>query len=179
MAGIGVFLSVTGLALTMDTVIRLLIFFGVSLIYMAIFLAIGLLLSIVLTQPSTSLLASMIVWLSSIQLIPNLGYAIGQILYPVRMTFREGSGPSFTMQSGFTTIRAIISGLSPSTAYENIVNSILTTTQLQFTSNQPTIVSISVDKALLSVAPSLLYFVGLLIAIFAVAYIIFTRQEIR
>jgi hypothetical protein len=94
------------------------------------------------------------------------------------MTFREG-GPGFTMQSGFTTIRAIISGLSPSTAYENIVNSILTTSELQFTSNQPTIVSISVDKALLTVAPSLLYFVGLLIAIFAVAYIIFTRQEIR
>ncbi len=90
MAGIGVFLSVTGLALTMDTVLRLLIFFGVSLVYMAIFLAIGLLLSIVLPQPSTSLLASMIVWLSSIQLIPNLGYAIGQILYPVRMSFSEG-----------------------------------------------------------------------------------------
>jgi ABC-2 type transport system permease protein len=179
MAGIGVFLSITGLALTMDTVLRLLIFFGVSLVYMAIFLAIGLLLSIVLPQPSTSLLASMIIWLSSIQLIPNLGYAIGQILYPVRMTFREGGSPSFMMQSGFTTIRAIISGLSPSTAYENIVNSILTTTQLQFTSNQPTIVSISVDKALLSVAPSLIYFVGMLITIFAVAYIIFTRQEIR
>src|SRR4030042_641693 len=178
MAGIGVFLSVTGLALTMDTVLRLLIFFGVSLVYMAIFLAIGLLLSIVLPQPSTSLLASMIVWLSSIQLIPNLGYAIGQLLSPVRMTFTEG-GPSFTMQSGFTTIRAIISGLSPSTAYENIVNSILTTSELQFTSNQPTIVSISVDKALLTVAPSLIYFVGLLIVIFAVAYIIFTRQEIR
>jgi len=178
MAGIGVFLSVTGLALTMDTLLRLLIFFGISLVYMAIFLAIGLLLSIVLPQPSTSLLASMIVWLSSIQLIPNLGYAIGQILYPVRMSFSEGR-PSFSMQSGFTTIRAIISGLSPSTAYENIVNSILTTSELQFTSSQPTIVSVSVDKALLTVAPSIIYFVGLLIAIFAVAYILFTRQEIR
>ena len=178
MAGIGVFLSVTGLALNMDTMLRLLIFFGISLVYMAIFLAIGLLLSIVLPQPSTSLLASMIVWLSSIQLIPNLGYAIGQILYPVRMSFSEGR-PSFSMQSGFTTIRAIISGLSPSTAYENIVNSILTTSELQFTSSQPTIVSVSVDKALLTVAPSIIYFVGLLIAIFAVAYILFTRQEIR
>jgi ABC-2 type transport system permease protein len=178
MAGIGVFLSVTGLALTMDTLLRLLIFFGVSLVYMAIFLAIGLLLSIVLPQPSTSLLASMIIWLSSIQLIPNLGYAIGQILYPVRMSF-TGGRPSFSMQSGFTTIRAIISGLSPSTAYENIVNSILTTSELQFTSNQPTIVSVSVEKALLTVAPSIIYFIGLLIAIFAVAYILFTRQEIR
>jgi ABC-2 type transport system permease protein len=178
LAGIGVFLSVTGLALTMDTLLRLLIFFGVSLVYMAIFLAIGLLLSIVLPQPSTSLLASMIIWLSSIQLIPNLGYAIGQILYPVRMSF-TGGRPSFSMQSGFTTIRAIISGLSPSTAYENIVNSILTTSELQFTSNQPTIVSVSVEKALLTVAPSIIYFIGLLIAIFAVAYILFTRQEIR
>jgi len=178
LAGIGVFVSVTGLALTMDTVIRLLIFFGVSLIYMAIFLAVGLLLSIVLPLPSTSLLASMIVWLSSIQLIPNVGYAIAQILYPVRFSLANGR-PSFATQAGFTTIRAIISGLSPSTAYENIVNSILTTSQLQFNSGSPTVISINVTQAIATSLPSLIYFVGLLIAIFAAAYVIFTRQEIR
>jgi ABC-2 type transport system permease protein len=178
LAGIGVFVSVTGLAMTMDTVIRLLIFFGVSLVYMAIFLAVGLLLSIVLPLPSTSLLASMIVWLSSIQLIPNIGYAIGQILYPVRFSLTNGR-PSFATQTGFTTIRAIISGLSPSTAYENIVNSILTTNELQFTSGSPTMISVNVTQAIATSLPSLLYFVGLLIAIFAAAYVIFTRQEIR
>jgi ABC-2 type transport system permease protein len=178
LAGIGVFVSVTGLAMTMDTVIRLLIFFGVSLVYMAIFLAVGLLLSIVLPLPSTSLLASMIVWLSSIQLIPNIGYAIGQILYPVRFSLTNGR-PSFATQTGFTTIRAIISGLSPSTAYENIVNSILTTNELQFTSGSPIMISVNVTQAIATSLPSLLYFVGLLIAIFAAAYVIFTRQEIR
>ena len=178
LAGIGVFVSVTGLALTMDTVIRLLIFFGVSLIYMAIFLAVGLLLSIVLPLPSTSLLASMIVWLSSIQLIPNVGYAIAQILYPVRFSLANGR-PSFATQAGFTTIRAIISGLSPSTAYENIVNSILTTSELQFNSGSRTVISINVTQAIATSLPSLIYFVGLLIAIFAAAYVIFTRQEIR
>ncbi len=178
LAGIGVFVSVTGLALTMDTVTRLLIFFGVSIVYMAIFLAVGLLLSIVLPLPSTSLLAAMIVWLSSIQLIPNLGYAIGQILYPVRFSVTNGR-PSFATQTGFTTIRAIISGLSPSTAYENIVNSILTTSQLQFTSGSPTVISVNVMQALATVLPSLIYFVGLLIVIFAASYVIFTRQEIR
>ena len=178
LAGIGVFVSVTGLALTMDTVTRLLIFFGVSIVYMAIFLAVGLLLSIVLPLPSTSLLAAMIVWLSSIQLIPNVGYAIGQILYPVRFSVTNGR-PSFATQAGFTTIRAIISGLSPSTAYENIVNSILTTSQLQFNSGSPTVISVNVIQALATVLPSLIYFVGLLIAIFAAAYVIFTRQEIR
>jgi len=178
LAGIGVFISVTGLALSMDTVIRLFIFFGVSLVYMAIFLAVGLLLSIVLPLPSTSLLAAMIVWLSSIQLIPNLGYAIGQILYPVRFSVTNGRS-SFATQAGFTTIRAIISGLSPSTAYENIVNSILTTSQLQFNSGSPTVISVNVTQALTTVLPSLIYFVGLLIVIFAAAYVIFTRQEIR
>jgi ABC-2 type transport system permease protein len=178
LAGIGLFISVTGLALTVDTVIRLFIFFGVSLVYMAIFLAVGLLLSIVLPLPSTSLLASMIVWLSSIQLIPNIGYAIGQILYPVRFSVTNGRS-SFATQTGFTTIRAIISGLSPSTAYENIVNSILTTTELQFNSGSPTVISVNVTQALSTVLPSLIYFVGLLIVIFAAAYVIFTRQEIR
>jgi ABC-2 type transport system permease protein len=177
--GMGLFISVTGIQMTADTVIRLAMFFGVSLVYMAIFLAIGLLLSIVFPSPSTSLLASMIVWLASIQLIPNIGYAIGQILYPVRMTFSGTGGPSFTQQTGFTTLRAIISGLSPSTAYENIVNSVLTTSSLQFTSGAPTVTSISVMNALMTSLPSLLYFVGLLVAIFAAAYIVFMKQEIR
>ncbi|HIH88512.1 TPA: ABC transporter permease [Candidatus Bathyarchaeota archaeon] len=179
LGGMGLFISVTGIEMTTDTVLRLAMFFGVSLVYMAIFLAIGLLLSIVLPSPSTSLLASMIVWLSSIQLIPNLGYAIGQILYPVRMTFSQTGEPSFTQQTGFTTLRTIISGLSPSTAYENIVNSLLTTSSLEFTSGTPTVTSISVTTALMSSLPSLLYFVGLLIAIFAAAYVVFMRQEIR
>jgi ABC-2 type transport system permease protein len=179
LGGMGLFISVTGIQITVDTVIRLAMFFGVSLVYMAIFLAIGLLLSIVLPTPSTSLLASMIVWLASIQLIPNIGYAIGQILYPVRMTFSGTGGPSFTQQAGFTTLRTIISGLSPSTAYENIVNSVLTTSSLEFTSGAPTVTSISVTSALMTSLPSLLYFVGLLIAIFAAAYVIFMRQEIR
>jgi ABC-2 type transport system permease protein len=179
LSGMGLFISVTGIEMTADTVIRLAMFFGVSLVYMAIFLAIGLLLSIVLPSPSTSLLASMIVWLSSIQLIPNIGYAIGQILYPVRMTFSSAGGPSFTQQAGFTTLRTIISGLSPSTAYENIVNSILTTSSLEFTSGSVTVTSISVVDALMTSLPSLLYFVGLLIGIFAAAYVIFMRQEIR
>jgi ABC-2 type transport system permease protein len=178
LAGIGVFISVTGLAMTMDTIIRLSLFFAVSLIYMAIFLAVGLLLSIVLPLPSTSLLASIIVWLSSIQLIPNIGYAIGQILYPVRMSFTSGR-PTFATQTGFTTIRAIISGLSPSTAYENIIDSILTTSRLQFSSNSPTIISVNVSQAIMTTLPSLIYFIGLLIALFAAAYIIFMRQEIQ
>jgi ABC-2 type transport system permease protein len=179
LGGMGLFISVTGIEMTTDTIIRLAMFFGVSLVYMAIFLAIGLLLSIVLPSPSTSLLASMIVWLASIQLIPNLGYAIGQILYPVRMTFSQSGGASFTQQTSFSTLRAIISGLSPSTAYENIVNSLLTTSSLEFTSGSPTVTSISVTTALMSSLPSLLYFVGLLVAIFAAAYIVFMRQEIR
>jgi ABC-2 type transport system permease protein len=179
LGGMGLFLSVTGIQMTADTLIRLAMFFGVSLVYMAIFLAIGLLLSIILPTPSTSLLASMIVWLASIQLIPNIGYAIGQIMYPVRMTFSGTGGPSFTQQAGFTTLRTIISGLSPSTAYENIVNSILTTSSLEFTSGTPTVTSINVTTAIMSSLPSLLYFIGLLIAIFAAAYVIFMRQEIR
>ncbi len=179
LGGMGLFISVTGIEMTMDTVIRLSMFFVVSLVYMAIFLAIGLLLSIVLPSPSTSLLASVIVWLASIQLIPNIGYAIGQILYPVRMTFTDAGGPSFQQQTGFDSLRTIISGLSPSTAYENIVNSVLTTSSLEFTSGAPTVTSISVMDALMTSLPSLLYFVGLLVAIFAAAYVIFMRQEIR
>jgi ABC-2 type transport system permease protein len=177
-AGMGVFVGFSGLALTTDTMIRFIMFFLVSLVYMAIFLAVGLLLSIAMPQPATSLLASMIVWLASIQLIPNIGYAIAQILYPVRIRFQSGA-PSFTSQPGFEAIRTIISALSPSTTYENIVNNLLTTNQMQFSNGAIAVVSQSVDQSLLASAPYILYFAVILVAIFAGAYVLFMRQEIR
>jgi len=179
LGAMGLFISVTNIALTVDTITRLAVFFGITIVYMAIFLAIGLLLSIVLPSPSTSLLASVIAWLASIQLIPNLGYAIGQILYPVRMSVSTSGTPSFTQQTGFSTIRAIISAASPSTSYESIINSVLTSSQLEFTSGSVTVKSIDVMTALSTVLPNILYFVGLMIGIFAAAYVIFMRQEIR
>ena len=180
LAGIGIFVGFSGLPLTVDTVIRLGLFFMISLIYMAIFLGIGLLLSIVMPQPSTSLLASMIVWLASIRLIPNVGYAIAQIFFPMRMAFGGGnSPPSFSTPTGFNTIRTVISALSPSTTYEEIVNNLLTTSRLQFNSGNVATISISISQSLATSAPYIIYFAGIFIAIFAAAYFAFMRQEIR
>ncbi|MFA5868546.1 MAG: ABC transporter permease subunit [Candidatus Bathyarchaeia archaeon] len=178
LAGIGIFVGFSGLPMTGDTVMRLGLFFLISLVYMAIFLGVGLLLSIVMPQPSTSLLASMIVWLASIRLIPNIGYAIAQIMYPVRMTF-SGNTSGFSTPQGFDSIRTVISALSPSTTYEQIVNNILTTSRLQFSSGNIATVSISLEQTLQTSAPYIIYFAGLLIAIFAAAYFVFMRQEIR
>lgn len=178
LAGIGIFVGFSGLPMTGDTVMRLGLFFLISLVYMAIFLGVGLLLSIVMPQPSTSLLASMIVWLASIRLIPNIGYAIAQIMYPVRMTF-NGNISDFSTPQGFDSIRTVISALSPSTTYEQIVNNILTTSRLQFSSGNIATVSISLEQTLQTSAPYIIYFAGLLIAIFAAAYFVFMRQEIR
>lgn len=178
LAGMGIFIGFSGLTPSADTVTRLTIFFLVSLVYMAIFLAVGLLLSIAMPQPSTSLLASMIVWLASIRLIPNLGYAIAQVISPVRMAFRDG-GPSFTTGAGFDTVRSIITALSPSSAYEQIVNSMLTTNRMQFSSGQVSVVSVGLNQALASNATLLIYLAGLMVAVFAAAYVLFMRQEIR
>ena len=178
LCGVGIFTGFSGLAMSIDTILRLVLFFFVTLIYMAIFLAIGLLISIVMPQPSTSLLTAMIVWLASTQLIPNVGYAIAQILRPVRFSFSNGT-PSFSSPAGFETIRTIISALSPSQCYESIVSNILTTSRLQFSEGAPVSVSISLGQALLTSLPYMIYFAGLLIAIFAAAYVLFMRQEVR
>jgi ABC-2 type transport system permease protein len=178
LTGIGIFVGFSGLPLTVDTGVRLGLFFIISLAYMAIFLGIGLLLSIVMPQPSTSLLTSMIVWLASIQLIPNLGYAIAQIFFPIRMTFRTDTA-GFVTPSGFESVRTIISAFSPSTAYEQIVNNLLTTSTLQFNSGNVATISINLNQSLTTSAPLIIYFLVLLIAIFTAAYIAFMRQEIR
>jgi ABC-2 type transport system permease protein len=178
LAGIGIFVGFSGFPLTLDTGLRMGLFFIMSIIYMAIFLGIGLLLSILTPQPSTSLLASMIIWLASLQLIPNIGYAIAQIFYPVRMSF-GGNSPNFSTPTGFETVRAIISALSPSTTYEQIVNNLLTTSRLQFSSGNIATISVTLEQSLGISAPYIIYFTGLLLAIFAAAYVAFMRQEIR
>jgi ABC-2 type transport system permease protein len=178
LCGVGIFTGFSGLAMSIDTIIRLILFFFITLIYMGIFLAIGLLISIIVPQPSTSLLTAMIVWLASTQLIPNIGYAIAQILRPVRFSFTNGT-PSFQSPAGFETIRTIISALSPSECYQSIVTNILTTSQLQFSEGTRVSVSISLGQALSTSLPYIIYFAGLLIAIFAAAYVLFMRQEVR
>jgi ABC-2 type transport system permease protein len=175
---IGVFIGVTGIAITMDIAIRFGLYLLFSFIYMAIFLAIGLILSVVFIETSTSLLASIIVWLASIYLIPNLCSAIGQIIFPRTITITSGR-PSISTPPGFDIIRSAVSALSPSTTYENLVQNVLTSSQLQFNSGQVTSISISLGQALTTSLPSIIYFIGILIALFAAAYFVFTRQEIR
>ena len=178
MAGIGVFVGVTGTPLNFDNTVRFLIFLGMSVVYLALFLGIGLLLSIVLPEPSTSLLASMIIWLASIRLIPNLGWAIASIVYPSRLVETEvismfGPPPEFEL------LRNVITGISPSASFEKTIEGVLTTSKLEFSGFSPINVPISLGQALMTCLPNLVYLVALLIVVFAVCYVTFTRQEIR
>ncbi|MCW4049093.1 MAG: ABC transporter permease [Candidatus Bathyarchaeota archaeon] len=178
MAGIGVFVGVTGTPLTFDNTARLLIFLGMSVVYLALFLGIGLLLSIVLPEPSTSLLAAIIIWLASTQLIPNLGWAIASIVYPFSFT-TSGNIGKFGPSSAHELLRKVITGISPSASFEQTVSGILSTSKMEFSGYTHVNVPISLGQALMTCLPNLIYLVALLVVVFAACYVTFTRQEIR
>lgn len=178
MTGIGVFVGVTGTPLTFDNMARFLIFLGMSFVYLALFLGIGLLLSIVLPDPSTSLLAAMIIWLASTQLIPNLGWAIASIVYPFSFV-QTGTMTSFGPNPAHELLREIIRGISPSASFEKTIQSVLSTNKMEFSGYTHVNVPISLGQALMTCLPNLVYLVALLIVVFAACYVTFTRQEIR
>jgi ABC-2 type transport system permease protein len=178
MAGIGVFVGVTGTPMTFDNTVRFLLFLGMSFVYLALFLGIGLLLSIVLPEPSTSLLAAMIIWLASTQLIPNLGWAIASIVYPSRLEVTETMS-MFGPPPEFYLLKNTISGISPSFSFEKTIEGVLTTSKLEFSGFTSINVPISLGQALMTALPNLVYLVFLLIVVFAVCYVTFTRQEVR
>ncbi len=199
-AGIGTFVGITGIPLTADSAARLVLFLGMSIVYLTLFLGIGLLLSIVFPEPSTSLLGAMIVWLASAFLIPSLSFTISSIVYPP--TFGRGSLGDLgglTGQGSMTIIRGgsqaqllerLISGISPSESFQTAVTSILTTSQLQFRPGQMnqtqrqtpgsiTTIPINLQQALMTALPNTIYLVALLSVVFVICYIRFMREEIR
>jgi len=184
MVGIGAFVGVTGIPITVDSALRLITFLGMSIVYLTLFLGIGLLLSIMLSEPSTSLLGSVIVWLTSTSLLPNIGWAIASSVYPPRLTeFSEASGQKFSTfgpPPEFDQLNSIISGISPSYSFETAANSILQTSKLEFGGFGPPVeVTISLEQALMTALPYIVYLIAILVTIFSVCYVRFMREEIR
>jgi ABC-type transport system involved in multi-copper enzyme maturation permease subunit len=168
-----------------------------SIVYLTLFLGIGLLLSIVFPEPSTSLLGAMVVWLASTFLISSLAYTISSIIYPP--TFGRGSvGVSGFGGGGVPTIvrgggqsqllTRLIAAISPSESFQTAANAILTTSQLQFTPGQSgqgpgqgsvTTIAVNLQQAMMTALPNIVYLVALLLVVFVVSYMRFTRDEIR
>ena len=173
-----------GIVPSLGEVVRLLAWLGLSVVWVSLWLAFGLLLSVVIRRAATAALVGFGVWLLVAifgQLIVGL---IAGIVAPVANAGTIGEAVSLTALSD-TILR-----LLPLTLYQEasrvLLNPSVTTVstpstigQLQQWQQQAEGQLLSFDQSLLLVWPHVVALVAMTAVCFAAAYVWFMRQEVR
>jgi ABC-2 type transport system permease protein len=163
-------------------VLRLVAWVAVTFLYVAVWLAFGLLLSVVVRRAATAALIGFGVWLLVTIFGELITTLIGGLLAPA-------ADASVDTVLGSYQLQQLITRLLPSTLYSEIsvvllnpsvtqVSTPATIGQLQQAQQQiPTLLSL--DQSLLLVWPHVVALVALTVVCFVGAYISFMRQEVR
>lgn len=162
--------------------VRLIAWVGVTFLYVAVWLAFGLLLSVVVRRAATAALIGFGVWL----LVTIFGQLITTLIAGVLTPAADATPDSIL---GTFQLQQLITRLLPSTLYGEISVVLLnpTVTQVstpatigQFQQAQQQIPALfSLDQSLLLVWPHVVALIALTVVCFAGAYVSFMRQEVR
>jgi ABC-2 type transport system permease protein len=165
-------------------ILRLVAWVAATFLYVALWLAFGLLLSVVIRRAATAALIGFGVWL----LVSVFGGLITTILTGL---IRPAAGAAPDSVLGAAQLQEFVTRLMPSTLYQEITRVILDPTVNardvtipssigQYTQAQQQISALlSLDKSLLLVWPQIVALVALAVACFVGAYVAFMRQEVR
>jgi ABC-2 type transport system permease protein len=164
-------------------VLRLIVWFIVTIAYVAVWLAFGLLLSVIVQRAATAALIGFGVWL----VIAMFGrFVLNLVLGALAPVSTSGA---VDQALGVYQLHALVLRLLPTTLYSEassvLLNPSLTQTSVPATLGQlsqaqqqiPTLLSL--DQSLLLVWPHVVALVALTVVCFAIAYIGFMRQEVR
>ena len=163
-------------------VLRLVSWVFVTFVYVGLWLAFGLLLSVLLHRAPTAALIGFGVWL----LVSVFG---GLITTIVTGFLQPAADASVDTVLGNAQLQQLISRLMPSTLYAEISRVILNPSVTQISA--PTTIGqvvqgqqqidtlLSLDQSLLLVWPQIVALVGLTVVCFGAAYVAFMRQEVR
>jgi ABC-2 type transport system permease protein len=191
-----------------EEVIRILIFAGVTVLYLSVWLAIGMLFSTYIPKATTSILASISVWIFSVTIITIFASLVSTALVPASMPQgdiifvgeRNFNGTMSVppinqdeMQEYIekmelrNEIRTTISRLSPATLYEEAINVILADPNppvfSPISGGSPDSITIidgfERNTDMTTVWPQITVLAVVLVACFAASYMLFLRQEIR
>jgi len=164
-------------------IVRLVVWFAFTVVYVAMWLAFGLLLSVVIRRAATSALVGFGVWL--FVAIPIFGPLLVQILGGF---LASGSGSASDQLAAVGTQQFLLR-LLPSTLYQEGSIVILSpqvtavtapATIGQYDQLQQQIPGLaSLDQSLLLVWPHIVTLIAIAAVCFAVAYVQFMRQEVR
>ena len=165
-----------------NELLRVFLWILLTLIYIALWLAFGLLLSVGIRRAATSALVGFGTWL----LLTFFGGLIVSLINGVVAPLTTGTGEDVLKNIG---LRETLQRLLPDTLYREasltLLNPQVTTistpaTLGQYAQAQQRIPSLfSLDQSFILVWPQVVALVGLTVACFALAYVLFMRQEVR
>lgn len=177
LAGLG--LRAIGVPPNMEELARLLIFFGLTVIYVAFWMSLAILFSILFRQAATAALAGMAVWIVATFFVGMFASLAADSI--VRLN--DQSPPEVQIQN--ETTRQLLARVSPTTLYQEATITVLTPkvrslgpvlyTDIQRMVDAP----LSLTQSLLVVWPQVVSLIALTVICFAISYVRFMRQEIR
>jgi ABC-2 type transport system permease protein len=172
-----------GIVPAWSEVLRLLVWFVVTIAYVAVWLAFGLLLSVIVHRAATAALIGFGVWMA----IAMFGRFLLNLLLGAIAPVSDSTAVDRAL--GLYQLHAFVLRLLPTTLYSEassvLLNPSLTGTSTPATLGQltqaqqqiPTLLSL--DQSLLLVWPHVVALVALTVICFAIGYIQFMRQEVR
>jgi ABC-2 type transport system permease protein len=166
-----------------EEIARVILWLGATVLYASFWLAFGLFLSVVLRSPATAALVGFGSWLGLTLFGQFLLPLIAGVLFPTTTTTLAGYAyASAQAQDIFLRV-------SPAILYQDIARAVVNptvTTVLDYSNigqavsdseRLPTL--LSVDQSVLLVWPQIVLLLAMTVAMFALAYVLFLRQEVR
>ena len=180
-AGFGIFRL--GITPTSSEVVRIVVWLAITILYVAFWLALGTLLSVVFRRASTAALVGFGIWL--------LVTIFGGLITSIVGGFVASSSTATTVDAALRNaqVQQLVDRLLPSTLYREaslvVLDPSVTRLSVPVTIGQldqaqqqiPTLFSL--DQSLLLAWPQIVILVALTVVLFALAYIGFLRQEVR
>lgn len=175
----GVALLRLGVRPALEDWLRILLWLGVAIVYVAFWLSFATLCSVWLRRAATSALMAIAVWLVATLFIGLLSGLLADVLAPAP----ADGGLEQTLANA--RLEQQLARLSPNTLYEEATVALLTPETRAFGFVLPQQVDraiptpLSLGQSLLVIWPQVVALVALTVASFAGAYVLFMRQEVR
>ena len=166
-----------------EEIARIVAWFLATVLYASFWLAFGLLLSVVIRSAASAALVGFGTWLGRVLL--------GSFLLPLLATTIFPTNTTGTVDDLFASASAqqLFVRLSPAQLYSDIGGAVLNprvTNVMGFGNLDQAVASreqlptlLSLDQSILLVWPQIVLLIGLTVALFALAYVLFLRQEVR
>ncbi len=176
---IGIGLLGLGVPPSGEEVVRSLLFLAAAIFYGGVWLALALVFSVVFRAPATAAMAAIAVWLFFTVFWNILADLLAQLIAPVQVGFAEEVLRQVQVSQS-------LSRVSPNTLYSEAMLALLQPTVRSVGLLLPTQMEravlgapLPVGQSLLIIWPQLTGLIAATILLFALAYVLFQRQEVR